>query len=54
LGGGLEKPFQDKGIDVFMPKREVQVAGKTLARPISLVEDSPFTLFSPAAADMLL
>jgi hypothetical protein len=29
----LEQPFQGEKIDVFVAKRELQVAGKSLSRP---------------------
>ena len=53
LRDGLEEPFQDEQVEVFMAQRESHLVAEGLAGPVSLVEDVPASLLPAARLDVL-
>jgi hypothetical protein len=46
---GLEDPFQDQQVEVFIAERKAQVISKIIAGPAAFIEDGPAPLFPVAA-----
>ena len=53
LWRSFEDPLEDEEICIFVLEAERQVISEAVARPVSLVEDSPHPIPPAAAADML-
>ena len=54
LGQRVEDAPEHQQVSVFVLEQEFQVVGEFIARPVTLVENSPGALGAPAAAHVLV